>query len=66
VEGGDRLCPEITKRRSAEGVADLPIFLAYERIKPLIDNDLAASLKAPIEYVLRAFGFRSESCPWLH
>lgn len=56
------------KRREAEGVADLPIFLAYERIKSFVDDDLAASLKSPIEYSpihggRSAFGIRAELIP---
>jgi len=56
------------KRRLAEGVADLPIFLAYERIKPFIDDDLSASLKSPIEYIPQhggrsAFGIKAELIP---
>lgn len=56
------------KRRSQEGVADLPIFLAYERIKPFINEDLAVSLKSPIEYFPKhggrsAFGVKAELIP---
>jgi len=56
------------KRRSNEGVADLPIFLAYDRIKPFIGEDLSASLKSPLEYIplhggRSAFGIRAELIP---
>jgi hypothetical protein len=56
------------KRRSVEGVADLPIFLAYERIKPFINADLSASLKSPVEYIPQhggrsAFGIKAELIP---
>jgi len=56
------------KRRSQEGVADLPIFMAYERIKPFINNELSASLKSPIEYFPKhggrsAFGVKAELIP---
>jgi hypothetical protein len=56
------------KRRSAEGVADLPIFLAYERLKPFIDEELSASLISPIEYIPKhggrsALGIKAELVP---
>ncbi len=56
------------KRRSAEGVADLPIFLAYERLKPFIDAELSASLSSPIEYIPKhggrsALGIDAELVP---
>ena len=56
------------KRRSEEGVADLPIFLAYERIKPFISGDLSASLKSSDEYIplhggRSAFGIKAELIP---
>jgi len=56
------------KRRSDEGVADLPIFLAYERIKGFIGEGLSASLKSPLEYSpihggRSAFGIRAELIP---
>lgn len=56
------------KRRTEEGVADLPIFMAYERIQPFIDSELAASLKLPLEYTplhggRSAFGIRAELMP---
>lgn len=55
-------------RRSEEGVANLPIFLAYERLKPFIDEDLAVSLVSPIEYVPKhggrsALGIKAELVP---
>ncbi len=56
------------KRRFQEGVADLPIFLAYERLRPFIDKELAASLNSPIEYVPEhggrtALGIKAEFVP---
>jgi hypothetical protein len=56
------------KRRLQEGVADLPIFLAYERIKPFINEGLSASLKSPTEYFPKhggrsAFGIKAQSIP---
>jgi hypothetical protein len=56
------------KRRAEEGVAGLPIFLAYERLKPFIDVNLAASLSSPIEFIPKhggrsAFGVRAELVP---
>lgn len=56
------------KRRLQEGVADLPIFLADEKVKPFIDDDLSASLKSPIEYFPKhggrsAFGIKAELIP---
>jgi hypothetical protein len=56
------------KRRLQEGVADLPIFLAYERIKPFINDELSASLKSPIEYFPKhggrsAFGIKAQLIP---
>jgi hypothetical protein len=56
------------KRRSVEGVADLPIFLAYERLKPFIDEGLSASLSSPIEYIPKhggrsALGIKAELVP---
>jgi P63C domain len=38
------------KRRLQEGVADLPIFIAYDNVQPFIDNELLASLKSPVEF----------------
>jgi len=56
------------QRRAQEGVADLPIFLAYKRLKPFIDEELAASLKSPIEYFPKhggrsALGIKAELIP---
>jgi hypothetical protein len=56
------------ERRAKEGVADLPIFLAYERLKPFIDEELSASLSSPIEYIPRhggrtALGVKAELVP---
>jgi hypothetical protein len=55
-------------RRSAGGVAELPIFLANERLKPFISVDLAASLTKPVEYLPKhggrsAFGIKAELVP---
>jgi hypothetical protein len=50
------------KRRADEGVAGLPIFLAYGNVKPFIDADLAASLETPVEYIPK-HGGRSASSP---
>ena len=56
------------KRRSEEGVADLPIFLAYKGLKPFIDNELSASLRSPFEYFPKhggrsALGIKAELIP---
>ncbi|MBZ5520836.1 MAG: P63C domain-containing protein [Acidobacteriia bacterium] len=56
------------KRRLQEGVADLPVFMAYERLKPFIDDDLKASLSSPIEYIPKhggrsALGIKAELVP---
>lgn len=56
------------KRRAEEGVADLPIFLAYERLKPFISEELSASLRSPIEYIPKhggrsALGIKAELVP---
>lgn len=56
------------KRREQEGVADLPIFLAYEKLKPFISPELSASLSSPIEYIPKhggrsALGVRAELVP---
>ncbi len=56
------------KRRAEEGVADLPIFVAYERLKPFIDDELAASLISPIEYIPKhggrsALGVKADFVP---
>src|ERR1022692_1808813 len=82
LEGGTRVLSQRTftravgapsggaafKRRSEEGVADLPIFVAYERLKPFIDAELAASLSSPIEYIPKhggrsALGIKAELVP---
>jgi P63C domain len=52
-------------KRAAQGVADLPIFLADEALKPHISLELAASLAEPIEYIplhggRSAFGIKAE------
>jgi hypothetical protein len=56
------------KRRAEEGVADLPIFVAYERLNPFISEDLRASLISPIEYIPKhggrsALGIKAELVP---
>jgi hypothetical protein len=56
------------KRRAEEGVADLPIFVAYERLKPFIDDELRASLISPVEYIPKhggrsALGIKAELVP---
>jgi hypothetical protein len=56
------------KRRAEEGVADLPIFVAYERLNPFIDDDLRASLISPVEYIPKhggrsALGVKAELVP---
>lgn len=56
------------KRRAEEGVPDLPIFLAYERLKPFINDELSASLSSPIEFIPKhrgrsAFGIKAELIP---
>lgn len=56
------------RRRSEEGVADLPIFVAYRRIKPFIDEELTASLESPIEFFPKhggrsALGIKAELIP---
>lgn len=56
------------KRREKEGVADLPIFLAYDRLKPFISAELSASLASPIEYIPKhggrsALGVNAELIP---
>jgi hypothetical protein len=56
------------KRNASSGVAGLPIFLAYERLKPFISMDLAASLSKPVEYIplhggRSAFGIRADLVP---
>ena len=56
------------KRREEEGVAELPIFLAYERLKPFISEQLSASLKSPIEFIPKhggrsALGVKAELVP---
>jgi hypothetical protein len=56
------------KRRAEEGVANLPIFLAYERLKPFISDELAASLISPIEFIPKhggrsALGVKAELVP---
>lgn len=55
-------------KRAAQGVADLPIFLADEALRPFISMDLAASLASPIEYLpmhggRSAFGIKAELVP---
>lgn len=56
------------KRNAASGVAGLPIFLAYEKLKPFISMELAASLSKPVEYIplhggRSAFGIRADLVP---
>lgn len=56
------------KRRMQTGVADLPIFLAQEKLKPFISEELSASLKSPIEYSPEhggrtALGIKAELIP---
>ncbi|HXG87489.1 MAG TPA: P63C domain-containing protein [Vicinamibacterales bacterium] len=55
-------------KRAAQGVADLPIFLADEMLTGFISIDLAASLSSPVEYVpvhggRSAFGIRADLVP---
>ena len=55
-------------KRATGGVAGLPIFMAYERLKPFISMDLAASLSNPVEYIPKhggrsAFGIRADLVP---
>src|SRR5688572_18654704 len=39
------------KARRTGGVAELPVFIASAKLKPFIDDDLAASLAKPVQYV---------------
>jgi hypothetical protein len=55
-------------KRAAQGVADLPIFLADESLSRFISIDLAASLSSPVEYFplhggRSAFGVRADLVP---
>lgn len=55
-------------RRAAQGVAELPIFLSDEALKPFISVELAASLASPVEYLpmhggRSAFGIKAELVP---
>lgn len=55
-------------RRTADGVAGLPIFLAHNRLKPFITLELAASLSSPIKFLPKhggrsAFGLKAELIP---
>jgi hypothetical protein len=55
-------------KRSAGGVAGLPIFMSSPRIKSFIPDELSASLKQPVEYVPRhggrsAFGLKADLVP---
>jgi P63C domain len=56
------------QRRSSDGDAQLPGFLAANNLKPFIDNDLTASLTVPMEYLplhggRSAFGVEASALP---
>jgi hypothetical protein len=68
VLGSSRGGRAYATRRNVSGGAELPVFLASERLKPFIDDALAAALSRPIQYIplhggRSAFGIKADVVP---
>jgi hypothetical protein len=48
--GGKRGGSHWRRRKSADGGADLPVYLSARNLRPFIDDDLEAALKSPISH----------------